>query len=141
MNNYAVLIKEALQELHAAVEELNRAGDGMVPNPRPRVFDFGAGVSWPGRKKDGELTFDMISLLGTNYALCKHCIEHTFTPAFTSSLKQPRLILRALRRIQAATAWCKARAEGKRRAAENIRRQQQKAVDSLDAELVLARLK
>ena len=53
---------------------------------------------------------------------------------------QPRKVLRCLRRIQAATAWCYARAEGRKRAAEEILRQQQGAADTLKAEAAMQAL-
>lgn len=46
---------------------------------------------------------------------------------------QPRLILRAVRRIEAATRWCEARAAGRKRAAEEILRQQAEAEEKLAA--------
>jgi ABC-type nitrate/sulfonate/bicarbonate transport system substrate-binding protein len=54
---------------------------------------------------------------------------------------QPRLVLRAVRRLQAAAAWCRARAAGRQRAAQEILRQQSKAVEALEAEAILANLK
>lgn len=58
------------------------------------------------------------------------------TAAKLAELPTPRDILRALRRIQAATAWCRARREGQRRAMEEVERQQAQAVEALEAEIV-----
>jgi hypothetical protein len=53
---------------------------------------------------------------------------------------QPRNVLRALRRIQAATAWCQARAQGRRRAAREILHQQRAAAAILEAEVAIRAL-
>ena len=53
----------------------------------------------------------------------------------------PRRLLRALRRIEAATAWCYARAEGRKRMAEEILRQQAKARETLEAEAAIRALR
>lgn len=50
------------------------------------------------------------------------------------ALATPRRVLRCLRRIQAATAWCRARQAGQQRAAAEIARQQAPWVDQLAAE-------
>jgi hypothetical protein len=53
---------------------------------------------------------------------------------------QPRKVLRALRRLQAIAAWCRARRAGLERAAQEILRQQARAMEQLEAEAAMAAL-
>jgi len=46
---------------------------------------------------------------------------------------QPAKILKVIRRIEAAVEWCKRRTKGRKRTAEEILRQQKKAVDVITA--------
>jgi hypothetical protein len=50
---------------------------------------------------------------------------------------KPRLVLRAIRRIEAATAWAQRRAEGRGRQAEHILAAQAGAQEQIDAMAVL----
>lgn len=49
-----------------------------------------------------------------------------------ASRGQPRLILRALRRVENIVAWCEARRQGRLRSSQEILRQQAKAVSTLN---------
>jgi len=139
--DYEKILSAALDDLEAAAKKLTAATTPQTPLPRPREFIF---ISRGKEKKVVWPAFD-----GGKYWL--NHITHpgailgysTHARAYILSLAQyqPRLILRALRRIQAATAWCEARAEGRRRQAEEILRQQQKAVEALEAEAAMLALK
>lgn len=134
------LLQAALVQLLDAARRLeNLETDPKVPRPRPRTFYFGAGWRWPSRKHgvawdtaerwDGGHVGGILGL-------------YWLAPSLWNDLGgQPRRVLRALRRIQAATAWCEARMEGMRQAAAEIVRQQQAAEDALQAEAALQALK
>jgi len=120
-----------------------------TPRPRPRVFFFSRNIEWPaiGVERLTEVSwYDVLVSLDQetytriidnqsagNKALARDIIR--------VSGGQPRKILRALRRIQAATAWCYARAEGRKRQAAEIVRQQQAAVAILETEKIAIALK
>ncbi len=134
--NYETLLKQALRELSRAAKALADETSPATPEPRPRIFQFAPGITWP-RVRDGVnwgLVVDGSSGAGWGY------LESVARQILNQSRGQPRLILRALRRIQAATAWCRARAEGRRRAAQEILRQQAKAAEALEAEAAMSAL-
>jgi hypothetical protein len=56
----------------------------------------------------------------------------------TAARGQPRLILRAVRQLEAATAWCNARVAGLERADAELHRQQARVVEVLQAMADLA---
>lgn len=142
VQQYKELIELALKELVNAAEELTTETSPTTPLPRFREFIFieknEEKVSWPGRDWEGyylpEYFYTPIDKACSN-------INITCISILRLSGGQSRLILKALRRIQAATEWCKARTEGRKRAAEEIRKQQQKFADELDAEIVFSALK
>ncbi len=141
MGHEKKLIAHALQELGRASDRLCKGTAPNTPMPRPKVFRFGR-FAWPN-----------VSAPDTRWwGICDTAsIETLSLSSYNSDLasekimidcgRQPRKILRALRRIQAATAWCEARTEGRKRQAEEILRQQAAAVEALDAEAALLALK
>lgn len=139
--SYQDIIIAALEELRAAVGRLVKKTSPATPEPRPRIFHFGH-YTWPSIYSDGPHW-------GVIYSPSKKeslYINDWNRPFAVSQIiagcdHQPRLILRALRRIQAATAWCEARTEGRKRQAEEILRQQQAAVEALEAEAAMLALK
>ncbi len=133
------LLAGAIKALLDAVEELLRETHPETPLPRPRVFVFIPSASWPYIDETGTVFWGcyrrrkekedkMVSLDYEALFLLKRCRY------------QPRLVLRTLRRIQAATAWCLARAEGRRRMAQEIVHQQKRAMEALEAEIALQKL-
>ncbi len=133
------LLCEALRELLEAYKAMVSQTAPSTPMPRPKVFKLAKNTYWPRLDADGvewhvfvvgkeqhNLYFDgKFRTSDSLLAVCGH---------------QPRKVLRCLRRIQAATAWCYARAEGRKRAAEEILRQQQGAADTLKAEAAMQAL-
>ncbi len=124
----------ALRNLQEAATALDRAySDWGRPLPRPRKFIIAPGVVWPGGnpadlmrvRVDGE-DLNFVLVLSTD--IVKRCRG------------QPRLVLRAVRRLQAAAAWCHRRADGLKRAIQNEMAQQHEALADLEAELVLKTL-
>ena len=128
--NYGVLVTAALEDLNSAAEKMVAQTTPATPMPRPRIFIICETVSWPFLRSDS-----------SPYEEATHFRDRIASKIVVGCKKQPRLILRAIRRIQAATAWCKARTEGRRRQAEEILRQQSAAVEALEAEAAMLALK
>lgn len=146
--NYKELLAAAIADLEAAAKRMTEKTEPVTALPRPRKFVFiahhGKEIVWPGSTKNKAI-FDRFDLskAGSNSYYWNECSNEKYVPdaILTVAGYQPHLILRALRRIQAATAWCNARAEGRQRQAEEILRQQRKAVEALEAEATLTALK
>ena len=131
------IIEAKLTELRSAIYELRQQTIPHTPLPRPKVFKlFNDEIIWPHRSDDlytirvGDRDYDFE--YGVEYhvveKICKVCKY------------QPAKILKVIRRLEAATEWCKRRTEGRRRAAEEILKQQKKAVDALTALAVAYKL-
>ena len=142
MDEYVRILTAALTDLATAARKLTVETVPQTPLPRPREFVFisadGKKVSWPATEAGTKRVW---------WEYCRTAVAAVCrTDAAASSILllsryQPRPILRALRRIQAATAWCEARAEGRRRAAQEILRQQRAAAEVLEAEAAMQALK
>lgn len=127
-----LLLLEALQRLNEAAHRLIRPVSPSVPLPRPRVFRFAADVQWP-------------YFAGPNwwqtagYGLHFWSLDQRWSREKLAGLllddvgAQPRAVLRLIRRIDAAAAWCDARRRGRERAAAELLRQQAKATETLEA--------
>jgi len=142
MVDYKKLLASALTELCEAQELLVKKTVPGTDLPRFRRFVFAQKkdelVYWPAVFKDGMVASSYFSCEGKYvYASAGPVAEYILD---LTGL-QPRLVLRALRRIQAAAAWCVARTEGRKRAAEEILRQQKRFLDILEAEEALAAIK
>jgi hypothetical protein len=122
------LIEKALNDLVQAALALEKPTCPQTPLPRPRQFPLVEGYTWEWndyyiRGRDGN-----IWLATGAEALARMCGY------------QPRRVLRLLRRIQAATAWCEARRQGRERQAQEILHQQKKALEVLEAESAIRKL-
>jgi len=133
---YKKLLNAALSDLDRAQGQMNKDTVPRTPIPRPRIFQITPRVRWPYIRSDGGVQWSLC--MSRKYPL--H-LQKTLDNILNDCHYQPRAFLRALRRIQAATEWCRARTDGRRRMAEEILRQQAKAVESLEAEAVMAALK
>ncbi len=120
------LVAAALEELRKAAESIGDLSPG-VPMPRVRVFEFAPGLVWPGETPQEGHYWYLYSRLGDRKVLGSGGFKVWADDLTEMILKraggQPRKVLRALRRIQAATEWCRRRAEGRRRAAQEVLRQ------------------
>lgn len=137
------VIHAELRLLDQAVGVLLQPTTPQTPRPRSRTIEIAPGCTWPATEDRGgwrEWTWRRpnegaqglrLAWAGEDQAdiICAACAW------------QPRRILRALRRLQAATAWCQARTVGRQRAAAEILRQQARAVSALEAEVALAALR
>jgi len=120
------LIESKLLELRLAIRELQCQTIPHTPFPFFKSFKlFDERLVWPARFDD----------------LCSIRIDGRDSPFFiTSSLIEdicevceykPSKILKVIRRLEAAAEWCRKRAKGRKHAAEEILKQQKKAVDEL----------
>ncbi len=140
MEGYIKLLSAALEDLSMAIDAVTQDTDPATPPPRPRLFLLAEGVSWPRRDQDGKWRWDEIRCGDHAHVVRWYPGETGRHICYGACGGQPRKVLRALRRIQAATAWCLARAEGRKRAAQEILRQQAGAVEALEAEIALRTL-
>jgi hypothetical protein len=141
MEQYNKLLESAITALDRAVNQLEQNTVPSTPMPRHRVFHITHNIVWPVAW-DGKPSWKTIYFEASK----KSCsIEYECKTVASNIAKscgyQPRKILAVLRRLQAATAWCEARAEGRRRMAEEILRQQAGAVEALSAEAAMLALK
>lgn len=134
------LITSAVASLKKSVERLLEQTYPATPLPRFRKFEILPGVEWPYKSKSEEKYFPRrLSIDDDGYTL--QLQEKRLAELIHGkTLGQPKLVLKAIRRLEAAAAWCEARAEGRKRMAEEIMRQQQKKQSVLDAEIAIRRL-
>ena len=132
---------DALLELRSAVRELVQDTTPKTPLPRPRSFVFYSGVGWPGGPQRTWVNY--IRVDSSDYEIA-HGTGRDLR-AYAERLAercgyQPRKVLRLQRRIMAAAAWCRARAEGRRRMAQEILRQQARALETIENERAMQAL-
>jgi len=134
---YEKIIGQALRDLDQAVEQMLKPTEPTTAPPRAKIFMFAENIFWPYANDRHNPEWGYF-----NHEGCRHTLSHraNVTVIVNECGSQPRKVLRCLRRIQAATAWCYARAEGRKRAAEEILRQQQGAADTLKAEAAMQAL-
>jgi len=151
------VLQAALGDFLASVCEMLAPTEPSTPPPRPRVFELAPGVWWPRYKREtGEVDWFVLSFAdppasfdrrlrvgdGRVYCVSYYGDRQDAAEFFLEKCgSKPRLVLRTLRRIQAAAAWCRARAEGRKRMAEEILRQQAASVQALEAERTLLGLR
>jgi hypothetical protein len=142
------LLAEALHELYKAAEAARKETRPKTPLPKFRIWELEKGIFWPSQryKEDPRYYWDTVEFSkgGSGDSVEINISWSTQQAAKIASSflgYQPRRLLRCLRRIQAATAYCHRIREGRERAAAEILRQQQKAVEALEAEAALAVLK
>lgn len=145
----AIMLGVTLNELFLAAEKMQQETRPLVPMPRPHIFEicrsaYGT-VEWPDTYNKNSTNWNWNAICTRSPDKSNRNTYRSYNSPEVHIIRycdyQPRQILRALRRIQAATAWCEARTEGRKRAAEEILRQQQAAVDALEAEAILGALK
>jgi len=132
------LVEFKLKELRKAIYELQQHTIPYTPLPRPKVFKLFNKelIVWPNRPDDlytikvGDCNYDF------EYGVENHVVEKICKVC----KYQPAKILKVIHRIDAAIEWCRKRTEGRKRAAEEILKQQKKAVDTLNAISVACKL-
>lgn len=130
------LVRQALDDLSNAIVELSRPTKPSTPIPTPKFFRITPNAVWPRIEEDHVNWWD---------------IAHTkkFSSTFTGYADilvedckyQPRKVMEAVKTIRAAAEWCRKRAEGRRRHAQEILRQQKKWLEELLTEDILGKLK
>lgn len=130
------VLVEALKDLWKAVKALQheietKPSGGQI---RWRRFYFTPDVYWPDKDNDTNYVQlgDTGKFLSDTQVIAKIIIARC--------QYNPKRILRALRRIQAATRWCQMRAEGLRRAREQLWKNHAKAVETIMAEAAMLEL-
>lgn len=143
------LIRAALRDLDRARGEMQASTFPQTPLPRPRTFVLISRVRgpnyrdcvvvWPYIDHDGQVRWDCIAAVNERGVLYSKYFGNYSVPEELVELAggQPRQVLKLLRRIQAAAAWCRARRKGRERAAQEILRQQARWAEVLEAEAVL----
>jgi len=108
---------------------------------RPKYFEFAPGITWPLREplENGGygIKWDKVNLDAFHWAYL-HDLPHDIIKRCNY---QPRCILRAIRRIDAAIRWCEKRIEGLNRYYRHVLEQQKKSVQQIEAEYILQKLK
>jgi len=142
------LLAEALDQLWAAMIELTRPTFPTTPLPRPPAKPIRVTRDLALWVKTEEKCI-VVYVLGFGKQLDKlevrdittHTIN-TFRCAerIVPHLRSPHEIASCLRQLRWLTAWMRKRAEGRRRAAEEILRQQRKWVEMLESEIALRKL-
>ncbi len=145
---YEQLLEDALGELISAVGELVKPTYPETPLPRrARVFRIES-FTWPCYQViDNEsLLWGMMShSLPTGYFALRGSVGGRPSASLVAMLLkqcgyQPARVLHAAKQIRAAAEWCRRRAAGRRRHAEEILRQQWKAAEEIDADIALIAL-
>jgi hypothetical protein len=143
------LLSDALTQLWKAMFELTRPTYPPTPLPRPpakpvrltRKLELRVNVE-DGRCVvvrifAGERLMRSFEVHDkTDYAKNPSDLVERMMP----HLSRPRALANCLRQLQWLTVWMRKRAEGRRRAAEEILRQQRKWVEKLESEIALRKL-
>jgi hypothetical protein len=142
------LLSEAIKQLWEAMIELTRLTTPQTPLPRPPVkpIKIGRGVELRVEVRHGCVT---VYVFARGTCLKKIDVSEgksrDIYPSLTAKemmpyLSQPRALANCLRQLRWLTAWMRKRAEGRRRAAAEILRQQRKWVEMLESEIALRKL-
>ena len=143
------LLSEALTQLWEAMLELTRPTSPQTPLPRPpaKPIRVSREVELKVDVENGRCVVVRVFARGccletlrvqdtTNYIGPSDVVAKSVM----SYLSCPRDLVRCLRQLRWLTAWMRKRAEGRRRAAEEILRQQRKWVEMLESEIALRKL-
>lgn len=103
------------------------------------MFDLAPGVVWPAFNRDKSVNWSCVQADDGPRSLY-HSGRSMASIIVHNCGYQPRKVLRAIRRIEAAAAWCEARVAGLKRQAEEILRQQASATEQLEAMAALQAL-
>jgi len=131
------LVEAKLRELRRAIYELQQHTVPYTPLPRPKVFklfdDGNVQIIWPSRLSNLSDGLYTIRIGDYEYSFQYSVEIYPVRKICEACGYQPAKILKVIRRIDAAIEWCKRRTEGRKRAAEEILKQQTKAIDILNA--------
>ena len=138
MSDYKLALEAAIADLRRAAKELEAPTDPETPMPRKKILK-GAGLEWPGpyfanaKLPDWGVVIVSKTTRGlTDGGIVEAIIRQTGN--------QPAKVLEAIELLEAAAAWCRDRRAGRERHAQEIVRQQAKAVAELEARTAWAKL-
>ncbi len=116
-----VLVAEVLDDLWKAAQGLS-AHISAMPSSflRPHKFEICHDICWPWVDR-GMTNFYTVAITNDNHVL--PVALHSASSNIMRRCQTPRDMIVAIRRIQAATAWCEARAAGRLRQAQEVLRQ------------------
>ncbi len=133
---YRQYLESALRELINAVKELHAPTYPTTPLPRPREFRFAGRFTWPHVPEPGDVRWWSVAAGDSRYSIGGSWWGAPSSALVADLLQecgyQPARILRAAEQIRAAAEWCRKRAEGRRRHAEEILRQQHRAAERVE---------
>ncbi len=137
-NEIIDLINKEVASLEQAIGDMLADTFPQTSPPRPRFFAITPTIIWPFRgKKSTDIEWKSVAYTADG---CKESIgltSYIFRDIILEYCTSPTRGLRVLMQLQAARAWCQARAEGRRRAAQEVLRQQRASIEKLQAIQVL----
>jgi hypothetical protein len=139
-----IALSKAAGDLNASARSLHElCGTLRVPKPRPRRMQFAPDLYWPLITPTGEAWFTKMvdeAKHAPGMELTVNDGEYLAKYILNRLNFSPRKAVQALRRMQAARAWCEARCDGLLRDQENSRRSQRRYMDIIEAEAAAASL-
>ena len=138
MSDYRPALEAAIADLRRAAKEMEAPTDPQTPLPRKKVLK-GAGLEWPGPTYagDGQIGWATVVVGATPRNTSDGGIVEAI---IRQTGNQPAKVLEAIELLEAAAAWCRDRRAGRERHAQEIVRQQAKAVAELEARTAWAKL-
>jgi hypothetical protein len=126
---YNGVVAAALEELEQAVSELLEQTVPETPLPVPKRYQVTRTISWPDDEQDyRRMTYD------DNTAYASYPLGNPkwiIDKVLADCKGQPASVLRAVEAIEAATAWCRERRQGRLKAARNLLTMQKPALEEL----------
>ncbi len=147
------LLAEALDQLMEAMIELTQPTSPPTPLPRPpakpirivRKLELSVWINREGRASvsfcvSGQCVLRFEAISGTICAFDKSRLLKDLVREMIPHLSHPRALAGCLRKLRWLSAWMRKRAEGRRRAAAEILRQQRKWIEELEGEIAMRKL-
>jgi hypothetical protein len=149
MTDLQNLLSEALEQLWEAMVELVRPTSPRTPLPRPPAKGIGVlrEVELKVRVERNKIAvvFCVGGIHVAELPASGTDKSNMFDPSYLLGkimphVDSPRALAHCLRQLRWLTGWMRKRAEGRRRAAAEILRQQRKWVEMLESEIALRKL-
>ncbi|MEM2615662.1 MAG: hypothetical protein QXO44_02835 [Thermoplasmatales archaeon] len=134
MEMYANLLNQKIKEFFRAVDDFKSGTVPKTKEPRLRRFTVIEGRVYI------EQHLNSIVFRIDDEPCYSSWPKYIADKVLQISEHKPRNILRVIRRVEAAAEYFRKRAEGRRRMAEEILRQQKKFLETLEAEAALVSL-
>ncbi len=118
------LLNKEVARLEQAISDMLNPTFPQTPLPRPRFFAITPTIIWPFQEKNGtKILWASVAHTDGGRRESVDLPSPQFWDIMWEYCTSPTRGLRVLMRLQAARAWCQARAEGRRRAAQEVLRQ------------------